>query len=287
MARSTGSRLDISTFVGHALGIGGVIGGLMLEGGRLSDVAQVSAAVIVLGGTAGAVVLTTPASVLLRAVRRAKLLFFLPPQDSAEVLEEILGFATRARKSGMVSLEPDLQNIHDPFLKKAVALAVDGVQLHALRNLLELDMQIEEADIESDAKVFDAAGGYAPTIGIIGAVLGLIQVMKNLADIDEVGHGIAVAFVATVYGVGVANIVFLPAANKIKARLHEQVQTKELMLEGVLGIVEGLNPRLIRSKLEGFGSEPAAVKETKPKGKDVKGKAKEAKAVAEAAAVEG
>lgn len=260
MARSTGSRLDISTFVGHALGIGGVIGGLMLEGGRLSDVAQVSAAVIVLGGTAGAVVLTTPASVLLRAVRRAKLLFFLPPQDSAEVLEEILGFATRARKSGMVSLEPDLQNIHDPFLKKAVALAVDGVQLHALRNLLELDMQIEEADIESDAKVFDAAGGYAPTIGIIGAVIGLIQVMKHLNDLSRVGYGIAVAFVATIYGVGFANLFCLPAGQKIRFLGQQSLRRKELIVEGVAAMVEGMNPRLIRRKLQSFLENPAAPK---------------------------
>jgi chemotaxis protein MotA len=151
-----------------------------------------------------------------------------------------------------VSLEQEADLIEDPFLRKALNLAVDGTDLQELRKMLELEIALGEHRAEEEARVFEAAGGYAPTIGIIGAVLGLIQVMKNLANIDEVGHGIAVAFVATVYGVGSANILFLPAANKIKARAHHEVQAKELMLEGVAGIVEGLNPKLIRSKLEAY-----------------------------------
>jgi chemotaxis protein MotA len=232
----------------------------MLEGGQLSDVAQISAAVIVLGGTAGAVMLTTPSSVLLRAARRAKLLFFSPALDSEQVLEDILAFAAKARKGGVVSLEPDLQNIQDPFLRKAVSLAVDGVQLHALRNLLELDMHMEEADIESDAKVFDAAGGYAPTIGIIGAVIGLIQVMKHLNDLSRVGYGIAVAFVATIYGVGFANLFCLPAGQKIRFLGQQSLRRKELIVEGVAAMVEGMNPRLIRRKLQSFLETPPVAK---------------------------
>ena len=142
--------------------------------------------------------------------------------------------------------------IADPFLKKALSLAVDGTDLQDLRRIMELEIQMAEQHGEAEAKVFEAAGGYAPTIGIIGAVLGLIQVMKHLEDIEAVGHGIAVAFVATVYGVAVANIILLPAATKLKLRLQHALQIKELMLEGVVSIAEGLNPKLVRSKLEAY-----------------------------------
>jgi chemotaxis protein MotA len=174
-----------------------------------------------------------------------------PPVET--LVEEIIGYAAKARKNGLVSLEQESINIQDPFLKKALNLAVDGTDLQEIRKMLELEISLEESHAESEAKVFEYAGGYAPTVGIIGAVMGLIQVMKNLANIDEVGHGIAVSFVATVYGGGVANLFFLPAANKIKARAHAEVQRKELILEGVSGIVEGLNPKLIRAKLESYG----------------------------------
>src|SRR5204863_2086770 len=141
---------------------------------------------------------------------------------------------------------------HDPFLKKALNLAVDGTDLTEIRKIMELEIELEEHHAEAEAKVFESAGGYAPTIGIIGAVMGLIQVRKNLANIEEVGHGIAVAFVATVYGVGISNIFLIPAGNKIKARIEQQVELQQLVLEGVIGIIEGLNPKLIRSKLEAF-----------------------------------
>jgi chemotaxis protein MotA len=151
-----------------------------------------------------------------------------------------------------VSLEAAVGKIGDPFLKKGLSLAVDGTDLQELRRILELEITLTDHHAENEAKVFDSAGGYAPTIGIIGAVLGLIQVMKNLANIDEVGHGIAVAFVATVYGVAAANIFFLPAANKIKGRIQHESYMREMMLEGTIGIAEGLNPRLLESKLEAF-----------------------------------
>jgi len=143
-----------------------------------------------------------------------------------------------------------------------LTLAVDGTDLNALRSIMELDIALEEKASEAEAKVYEAAGGYAPTIGIIGAVLGLIQVMKHLENIDEVGRGIAVAFVATVYGVASANLIFLPAANKLKSRAHHSLHVKELMLQGVCSIVEGLNPKLIRVTLDAFVREKAG-KETK------------------------
>ena len=184
------------------------------------------------------------------------------PQVFAAV-EEIIGYATKARKSSVISLEEDLDKIADPFLRKALSLAVDGTDLQELRTMMEMELTQAEQHAEVDAKVFEAAGGYSPTIGIIGAVMGLIQVMKHLENIEEVGRGIAVAFVATVYGVAVANLFFLPAASKIKARIHNDVSAKELMLEGVISILEGTNPKLIRVKLEAFLTEKAAPKKAK------------------------
>lgn len=266
-AKGAKSKPDLATMGGLLLGIGGILGGLVLEGGSVQDVTQVTAAIIVLGGTIGAVMVTTPGNVLVGAVRKLSSVFFDKAQNPSAVIEEIITYATKARREGIVSLEQEADAIQDPFLRKALNLAVDGADLQQLRKMMELEINQFEHNGEAEAKVFEAAGGYAPTVGIIGAVLGLIQVMKNLADIDEVGHGIAVAFVATVYGVGSANMFFLPVGNKIKARLHAAVQTRELMLEGVIGIVEGLNPKLIRSKLEAYARPaPASKKPAKEKG---------------------
>jgi chemotaxis protein MotA len=248
----SGSRPDVATIGGLLVALGGIIGGLILEGGNLKQLLQGTAAMIVFGGTIGAVLVTTPLSVALGATKALMHVFFERVQSLDSVVDEIIGYATTARKNGIVSLESEADRIHDPFLRKSLNLAVDGTDLQELRKMMELELMIEEQRGEAQAKVFEAAGGYAPTVGIIGAVLGLIQVMQELADIDKVGKGIAVAFVATVYGVGSANIFFLPAANKIKARLRQAVQIKEMMLEGVVGIVEGLNPKLIRMKLDAY-----------------------------------
>jgi chemotaxis protein MotA len=247
-----GLRPDFATLAGVLLAVGGILAGLLMEGGKIQDVRQVSAALIVFGGTLGAVLVTTPLAVVVRAARRLRTLFFAPTQPTSQTVEDIIAYATQARKQGIVSLEQAAEAIQDPFLRKALNLAVDGIDMSQIRGIMELEITLIEQDGEAEAKVFEAAGGYAPTVGIIGAVLGLIQVMKNLANIDEVGRGIAVAFVATVYGVGSANLFFLPAANKLRARVQEAVRIRELMLEGVLSIIEGLNPKLIRTKLEAY-----------------------------------
>ncbi len=251
--RKTGG-IDFATFAGVALALGAILGGLVLEGGKIADVAQVTAALIVLGGTLGAVMVSTPQKTLLGAMKRLVGVFRDPVPPIGDLLEEMIQYATRARKTGLVSLEEVASDVSDPFLKKGLMLAVDGSDLQEIRSILELEADLEEATAEAEAKVFEGAGGYAPTIGIIGAVLGLIQVMKNLANIEEVGHGIAVAFVATVYGVGVSNLFFLPAAQKIKARAHAETKRRILIVEGIAGIVEGLNPKLVRLKLEAFTS---------------------------------
>ena len=262
-AKKSGAKPDLATLGGLILAIGGILGGLVMEGGKVRDVAQITAAIIVLCGTIGAVMVTTPMHTLIGAAKKLILVFMDRDQSPHAMIEEIITYAAKARKSGIVSLEQEANAIQDPFLRKALNLAVDGTDLDVIRKTMELEINLEEHHGEAEAKVFEAAGGYAPTIGIIGAVLGLIQVMKNLANIEEVGHGIAVAFVATVYGVGTANIFFLPAGNKLKARLQKVIQNRELMLEGVAGIVEGLNPKLIRSKLEAYTRQEPSQKPAK------------------------
>ena len=268
-AKKSSTRPDVATLGGLLLAAGGILGGLVIEGGKLTDIAQVTALMIVLGGTIGAVMVTTPLKTLIKAAKCLGSVFFEHAQSPQEIIEEVISYATKARKNSIISLESDLPNIADPFLQKAISLSVDGTDLQELRKMMELDIALEHRNGESMAKVYESAGGYAPTIGIIGAVLGLIQVMKHLENIEEVGRGIAVAFVATVYGVASANLFFLPAANKIKARLHETLHIKELMLEGVCSIVEGLNPKLIRIKLDPFSDESAesAKKVKAPQGK--------------------
>jgi chemotaxis protein MotA len=246
------AKPDLTTFGGLLLAIGGIAVGLVLEGGRLQDVAQITSAIIVLGGTIGAVMITTPLPVLIRAAKQLGNVFFSSTEAMAERIEEIIELATQARRNGILSLELRAANIQDPFLRNALDLAVDGVEPARIRDIMELEIGLFEQDAEAEARVFEAAGGYAPTIGIIGAVLGLIQVMRNLSDIDEVGRGIAVAFVATIYGVASANLFFLPAGGKLRARARELVRIRELTLEGILGIAEGVNHRLIRVKLESF-----------------------------------
>lgn len=260
--RKPSSRPDFATLGGLLLAAGGILGGLLIEGGKLTDISQVTALMIVLGGTIGAVMVTTPLKTLTRAAKYLGNVFFEKQEEPQEVIEEIIGYATKARKNSIISLEADLENIADPFLRKAISLSVDGTDLQELRKMMELDLDLQQRSGESVAKVYESAGGYAPTIGIIGAVLGLIQVMKHLENIEEVGRGIAVAFVATVYGVASANLFFLPAANKIKARLHETLHIKELMLEGVCSIVEGMNPKLIRVKLNAFADGEAEEPQT-------------------------
>jgi chemotaxis protein MotA len=256
-AKGTTLRPDFATLGGFALALAGILGGLLFEKGSILDIAQITAAMIVMGGTLGAVLITTPMPVFLGALKDLRSVFLERTATTAEMIDTLIGFATQARMQGIVTLESEAPAVSDPFLSKALNLAADGADLTELRKMLELDMDLAEQAEEQQARVWESAGGYAPTIGILGAVLGLIQVMKNLDDIRGVGHGIAVAFVATVYGVGSANILFLPFASKIRARIQRARILKEMTLEGVIGIIEGLNPTLIRMKLAAFDPESA------------------------------
>lgn len=251
------SRPDYSTLAGLAIALAGILGGLLLEKGSILDVAQATAALIVLGGTFGAVLVSTPLPLFLRALRALRGVFLESQVSPATLIESLIRLAASARKNGIVSLEVEVESLSDPFLRKAMGLAVDGADLQELRHMMEIDLAVMEQAGDEEAKVWETAGGYSPTIGIIGAVMGLLQVMKHLEDIKIVGHGIGAAFVATLYGVGVANIFFLPAAAKLRARTRQTVLVKEMTLEGVAGISQGLNPTLIRLKLESYNHETA------------------------------
>lgn len=252
MAANGSTRPDFATLLGLTLAGVGIVGGLVLEKGSIKDIAQYTAALIVGGGTLGAILVASPLKSVLSALSYLKVIFLERSADPAALVDEVIVYATKARKQGIVSLESDAANISDSFLRKAINLAVDGTDIDELKSMMELEIDQVESHAEDAAKVYECGGGYSPTIGIIGAVLGLIQVMKNLANISEVGHGIAVAFVATVYGVALANLVLLPAAAKIRARAAIDSKMRELALDGVIGMIEGSNPKIIRAKLEGY-----------------------------------
>jgi chemotaxis protein MotA len=247
--------VDKGTIGGLLLALAGIVGGLTLEGGNINQILQPTAAMIVLGGTLGAVLVSYPLATVLASFKRLSSVFFERSRNLESVIEEIVGYAVKARKEGITSLDSVLPSIQDPFLKKSLMLAVDGTEPKELRKMMELEMDNQADHEDKLPQVFESAGGYSPTIGIIGAVLGLIQVMQHLDNIAEVGKGIAVAFVATVYGVGVANIFFLPSGGKLRIRIREEQTAREMILEGVIAIMEGLNPRMVETKLQGYLTE--------------------------------
>jgi chemotaxis protein MotA len=244
--------LDITTGIGVILGIACILVGQALEGGHVGSILQMTAALIVLGGTFGAVVTQFPLDDLRRALRQARLVFASRADRSDELIAEILELARLSRREGLLALEARAEQATDPFFSRALLAVVDGTESAALRQLLEQTIEQEEQFQECGPKMFEAAGGYAPTIGILGAVLGLIHVMENLSDPSKLGAGIAVAFVATVYGVRSANLLFLPFAQKLKFKVRHDARRKEMIVEGVCAIQEGLNPQVIEKRLRAF-----------------------------------
>jgi chemotaxis protein MotA len=252
--------MDLGSLLGILIGVGMILGGNLIEGGKLGQIAQPTAAMIVIGGTVGATMIQYPLKTFLRAMASIRSVFQEPPNHAAKIIEEIVGYATTARKDGIVALENVAGNASDPFLARALMMAVDGADSAAMRDGLEAAIGQMEEQGEDVAKVFETAGGYSPTIGIIGAVLGLIQVMSHLSDIAKVGEGIATAFVATIYGVSFANLLCLPVGGKLKLRTREMVATKMLIVEGALAIQEGMNPKLVRERLSSLQHEDAKAK---------------------------
>jgi chemotaxis protein MotA len=244
--------MDKGSIGGVILAIVGIIAGLLIEGGKISQVLQPTAALIVFGGTIGAVLVQFPIATVASAVRSMAHVFVARRKQNEALIQILTSFANKARRTGVVSLDADLAGIADPFLKQSLMLAVDGTEPAELRKIMRVALDCASEREERLPLVFEAAGGFSPTIGILGAVLGLIQVMQHLDNIEEVGRGIAVAFVATIYGVGVANLFLLPFAGRIRIHLREEQQRREMMLEGVTSILEGMNPRMLALKLSGF-----------------------------------
>lgn len=246
--------MDAGSLGGLFLALAGILTGLLLEGGHMGQVLQPTAAMIVFGGTLGAVMLQFPLGTVAAAGLQLFRLFFHRDDGGRALLHQIVSFANQARRHGIVSLDRDLDQVTDPFLRQALMLAVDGTEPAELRRIMEVQIDTMGEVETRIPSVFESAGGFSPTIGIIGAVIGLIQVMQHLDHMDQVGRGIAVAFVATIYGVGAANLFFLPAAGKLRERAREKQRRKEMALEGVISILEGMNPRMIEIKLAGFQS---------------------------------
>lgn len=244
--------MDLLSILGVILGFGAILGGNYLEGGHIDALFNGPAALIVIGGTFAAIMLQTPFRVLMHGMGMFRWVF-LPPYVSLEDgIEKVVGWSMRARKEGLLGLESSVDNELEPFAEKGLQLLVDGAEPEIIRNVLELDLMSKEKYDLSAAKIYDGMGGYSPTIGIIGAVMGLIHVMSNLADPSSLGSGIATAFVATIYGVAFANLFFFPIGSKLKAVVNSQSEYREMLIEGLVSISEGENPRSIELKLRGF-----------------------------------
>ena len=244
--------MDLLTVIGIILAIGALVGGQLLEGGHLGSIVQLTAAVIVIGGTVGAVMVNYPMAIFLKALANSKMIFFNVHVDSRAMIAQIVKLATLSRKQGLLALEDKLKTLTDPFLKKGLQLVIDGTEAKAIREILEIEVEQFEDENNLSGKVYESLGGFAPTIGILGAVLGLIHVMENLADPSKLGAGIAVAFVATIYGVGSANLLFLPMGGKIKLKTRELVLARQLIIEGLVSLAQAENPKMIEEKLSGY-----------------------------------
>ena len=244
--------MDSLTLAGLAMGLLAIAGGQLLEGGSLSSLTQPVALVIVLGGTIGAVLLQLPPEVFSRGMRLVSWVFSPPKTDRLDLIDQMKQWSFKSRREGLLSLENQVPQVMDPFLRKGLQMVVDGADVQTMRSVMEIEINTYEAELRSAAKLWESAGGYSPTIGIIGAVMGLIHVMENLADPAKLGAGIATAFVATIYGVALANLVFLPIGNKIKIYIAEQVHVREMIVEGLASLSVGENPAILERRLEGY-----------------------------------
>ncbi|HNC65763.1 MAG TPA: flagellar motor protein [Thauera aminoaromatica] len=244
--------MDKISLVGLTLGIAAILVGQVIEGGHLSSLFQPTAFMIVIGGTLGAVMLQSPLRIFMQGMRMARWVFVPPAPAFDTIIEQVANWGHTARKEGLLSLENQIEALSDPFMRKGLQLLVDGIEPNRLREVLEVEIGVWENQMKMSARIWEAAGGYAPTIGILGAVMGLIHVMENLSDPSRLGAGIAVAFVATIYGVGFANLVFLPIAKKLGAHIVTLTTQREMFVDGLVGIANGDNPRIIASRMQGY-----------------------------------
>ena len=244
--------MDRGSLIGLGLAAVAILGGQAMEGGQIGLFLQPAAFVIVVIGTLAAVLLHHPLPVFLQGVRMGRWVFHPPACEADALIRRIVHWSQTARQDGMLALEKHVNMTHDPFQRTGLQLLIDGADAAKLRDTLDVKIVTFETAERQAARVWEAAGGYAPTLGILGAVIGLIHVMENLADPSKLGAGIAVAFVATIYGVGLANLVFLPIANKIKFVIARRVAEREIVCDGLIGIAQGDNPRIIEARLKGY-----------------------------------
>lgn len=244
--------IDKISIVGLLLGVGAILFGQVLEGGHVSSLIQPTAFLIVVGGTMGAVMLQSPLSAFVTGLRMLKWVFVPPAVAAEEIIDRTLAWSVLARREGLLALEGQFPQLNDPFHIHGLQLLVDGAEPNNLRAVLEVQIDVYEAQMKLAARIWESAGGYSPTIGILGAVMGLIHVMENLTDPSRLGAGIAVAFVATIYGVGLANLVFLPVAKKLLVNIARLVALREMYVDGLVGIANGDNPRVIEGRMRGY-----------------------------------
>lgn len=244
--------MDFLSIIGVLLALGAILGGNFMEGGHIDALLNGPAMVIVFGGTVGAILLQTPLPVFIHSLRQTGTVFITPKHALQPAIKKMVNWSNVARKEGLLGLESIAEKEPDLFIRKGMQLLVDGSEPEVIRSILEVELDTDEQRDLQAAKVFEAMGGYSPTIGIIGAVMGLIHVMQNLADPSKLGSGIATAFVATIYGIGLANLFLLPFGSKLKALALNKSQYREMVVEGIVSIAEGENPRNIEAKLQGY-----------------------------------
>lgn len=244
--------MDRFAILGLIIGLAAIIGGQVLEGGHISSLFQPTALVIVVGGTLGAVLLQTPRATVMRGARMFRWVWVPPVINHVQLINQMTNWAQIARREGLLALEAQVNVQKDLFLRKGLQLLVDGAEPDRLREVMDVEIVAYEDSHRQAARIWESAGGYSPTIGIIGAVMGLIHVMENLTEPSKLGAGIAVAFVATIYGVGLANLVLLPIGNRLKSIIGRQVRYKEMIVDGLIGIANGDNPRIIDGRLRGY-----------------------------------
>ena len=244
--------MDVLSLLGIVLGFAAIFGGNYLDGGQLSTFLNLPAAVIVVGGTLGAAILQTPRSKLKLATRRLSWVFYPPVEQQSKYVARVVSWSKTARANGLLGLETSAEREADDFIKRGLQMLIDGCEPEQIRSVMETDSILREQRDAEAVRFFDSMGGYAPTIGIIGAVMGLIHVMQHLSNPDALGPGIAVAFVATIYGVGLANLIFLPVAAKLRSCIRTEVQHRALAIEGLTSIAEGESPKYIERKLLSF-----------------------------------
>jgi len=244
--------MDRLSLIGLLVAFGGILGGQLIEGGSADILLQGAAFLIVCGGTLGAVMVQSSYKVFITGIKMARWVFVMPKHDTKKLISQIVSWSTVARKDGILALESYVAQNREPYVKKGLQLLVDGNSAEKIREVLEIDNLTYEKFQFQSARVWESAAGYSPTIGILGAVMGLVHIMQNLSEPSKLGAGIAVAFISTIYGVGLANLVYLPITNILRSLIQQDMVMREMLLDGLIAIASGENPRYIQSKLQGY-----------------------------------